>query len=131
MACFISRSNFASGLDSSHLSAVHEIMSMSPKDEGSYTCQAVNAAGITEERVQIRLEEDNGIGGPEPCRGDAPCEDDDRHPGNSGEVRFSKIFFYPLVLFFRKIIFFNAANVVGRFFTGKRFLRIRKKLSNK
>lgn len=53
-------------------------MSMSLDDEGSYTCQAINAAGITEERVQIRIEEDNSVGYPEPCRGDGPCDNDNR-----------------------------------------------------
>lgn len=62
------------------LSAVYEIFSVSPDDEGSYTCQATNAVGIAEERIQIRIEDGNDVD--EPCtgdRGDIPCPPDDRH----------------------------------------------------
>ncbi|XP_017764583.1 PREDICTED: basement membrane-specific heparan sulfate proteoglycan core protein-like isoform X4 [Eufriesea mexicana] len=38
-------------------SAVYEIYSASPSDEGSYTCYANNAAGIVEERVYISVED--------------------------------------------------------------------------
>ncbi|XP_076397846.1 terribly reduced optic lobes isoform X10 [Megachile rotundata] len=51
------------------LSAVYEILSASPDNEGSYTCHANNAAGIVEERVHIRVEDDSYP----PCRGDVPC----------------------------------------------------------
>ncbi|XP_023290722.1 basement membrane-specific heparan sulfate proteoglycan core protein [Orussus abietinus] len=57
------------------LSAVYEIFSVSPDDEGSYTCQATNAAGITEERVQIRIEDTPTY----PCRGDQ-CAPTDEGP---------------------------------------------------
>ncbi|RLU19726.1 hypothetical protein DMN91_008283 [Ooceraea biroi] len=64
------------------LSAVYEIFSVSPDDEGSYTCQATNTVGIAEERIQIRIEDDDGDSAP--CtgdRGDIPCApDDDQHP---------------------------------------------------
>ncbi|XP_032663569.1 basement membrane-specific heparan sulfate proteoglycan core protein-like isoform X7 [Odontomachus brunneus] len=63
------------------LSAVYEIFSVSPNDEGSYTCQATNAVGIAEERIQIRIEDDNDVD--EPCtgdRGDIPCPPDDSQP---------------------------------------------------
>ncbi|XP_014478060.1 PREDICTED: basement membrane-specific heparan sulfate proteoglycan core protein isoform X5 [Dinoponera quadriceps] len=63
------------------LSAVHEIVSVSPNDEGSYTCQATNPVGIAEERIQIRIEDDNDVD--EPCtgdRGDIPCSPDERQP---------------------------------------------------
>lgn len=56
------------------LSAVYEIFSVSSDDEGSYTCQATNAVGIAEERIQIRIEDDDDV----PCtgdRGDIPCDD--------------------------------------------------------
>ncbi|XP_020284881.1 basement membrane-specific heparan sulfate proteoglycan core protein isoform X6 [Pseudomyrmex gracilis] len=60
------------------LSAVYEIFSVSPDDEGTYTCQATNAVGITEERIHIRIEDDdyecNGD------RGDIPCDDDRDRP---------------------------------------------------
>lgn len=63
------------------LSAVHEIVSMTPDDEGSYTCQAVNAAGVAEERVQVRIEDDdNSVDEYPPCRGDQPCERPERPP---------------------------------------------------
>ncbi|XP_044017592.1 basement membrane-specific heparan sulfate proteoglycan core protein-like isoform X4 [Aphidius gifuensis] len=60
--------------------AIYEISSMSIDDEGSYTCQATNAAGVSEERVQLRIEDNEGyddevnsIDDPEACRGDQPC----------------------------------------------------------
>lgn len=57
------------------LTAIHEIMHMSLDDEGSYTCQATNAAGIIEDRVQVLIEdEDNDVNEVPPCRGDVPCE---------------------------------------------------------
>ncbi|XP_018343803.1 PREDICTED: basement membrane-specific heparan sulfate proteoglycan core protein isoform X2 [Trachymyrmex septentrionalis] len=62
------------------LSAVYEIFSVSPDDEGSYTCTATNAVGIAEERVQIRIEDDDDY---VPCtgdRGDIPCDDDRQRP---------------------------------------------------
>ncbi|XP_018057777.1 PREDICTED: basement membrane-specific heparan sulfate proteoglycan core protein isoform X9 [Atta colombica] len=62
------------------LSAVYEIFSVSPDDEGSYTCTATNAVGISEERVQIRIEDDDDY---VPCtgdRGDIPCDDDRQRP---------------------------------------------------
>ena len=49
------------GSSADRLTAIHEISSMSPDDEGSYTCTATNAAGINEERVEIRLADDNGV----------------------------------------------------------------------
>ncbi|XP_019884797.1 basement membrane-specific heparan sulfate proteoglycan core protein isoform X13 [Camponotus floridanus] len=72
------------------LSAVYELNSVSPDDEGSYTCQATNAVGIAEERIQIRIEEDDEY---IPCtgdRGDIPCDDrqqpqpDNRDPNQQG-----------------------------------------------
>ncbi|XP_071582302.1 basement membrane-specific heparan sulfate proteoglycan core protein isoform X3 [Temnothorax nylanderi] len=68
------------------LSAVYEIFSVSLDDEGSYTCQATNTVGITEERIQIRIEDDDDV----PCtgdRGDIPCDDrqqPDRDPNQAG-----------------------------------------------
>ncbi|XP_014607947.1 PREDICTED: basement membrane-specific heparan sulfate proteoglycan core protein isoform X7 [Polistes canadensis] len=53
------------------LSAVYEILSVSTDDEGSYSCQASNSVGIVEDRVLIRIE-DNDIDSI-PCRGDMPC----------------------------------------------------------
>lgn len=70
------------------LSAVYEIVSVSPNDEGSYTCQATNAVGIAEERIQIRIEDDNDVD--EPCtgdRGDIPCPPDDRQQPRPDHVR--------------------------------------------
>ncbi|XP_050453317.1 basement membrane-specific heparan sulfate proteoglycan core protein isoform X8 [Cataglyphis hispanica] len=69
------------------LSAVYEIFSVSSDDEGSYTCQATNAVGIAEERIQIRIEDDDDYA---PCtgeRGDIPCDDrqpDNRDPNQQG-----------------------------------------------
>ncbi|XP_072758588.1 basement membrane-specific heparan sulfate proteoglycan core protein isoform X16 [Anoplolepis gracilipes] len=62
------------------LSAVYEIFSVSSDDEGSYTCQATNTVGIAEERIQIRIEDDEDD---VPCtgdRGDIPCDDDRQRP---------------------------------------------------
>ncbi|XP_076230674.1 terribly reduced optic lobes isoform X32 [Nomia melanderi] len=59
------------------LSAVYEIFSVSHNDEGSYTCHAMNAAGMTEERVYIHIE-DNEVYSP--CGGDIPCTDDTNTP---------------------------------------------------
>ncbi|XP_076684002.1 terribly reduced optic lobes isoform X2 [Andrena cerasifolii] len=58
------------------LSAVYEILSVSPSDEGSYTCLAANAAGTVEERVYVRVDDHNEVY--PPCRGDMPCPDDKR-----------------------------------------------------
>ncbi|XP_070153239.1 basement membrane-specific heparan sulfate proteoglycan core protein isoform X5 [Polyergus mexicanus] len=69
------------------LSAVYEIFSVSSDDEGSYTCQATNAVGIAEERIQIRIDDDDDYA---PCtgeRGDIPCDDqrpDNRDPNQQG-----------------------------------------------
>lgn len=63
------------------MSAVYEIFSVSSDDEGSYTCQATNAVGIAEERIHIRIEDDEDDS--PPCsgdRGDIPCAPDDQHP---------------------------------------------------
>ncbi|TGZ46957.1 Basement membrane-specific heparan sulfate proteoglycan core protein [Temnothorax longispinosus] len=76
------------------LSAVYEIFSVSLDDEGSYTCQATNTVGITEERIQIRIEDDDDV----PCtgdRGDIPCDDQqqpqpDRDPNQGGGVLIPK-----------------------------------------
>lgn len=68
------------------LSAVYEINSVSTDDEGSYTCQATNAVGIAEERIQIRIEDDDDV----LCtgdRGDIPC--DDRQQPDSVCIIFS------------------------------------------
>ncbi|XP_054009839.1 basement membrane-specific heparan sulfate proteoglycan core protein-like isoform X3 [Hylaeus anthracinus] len=56
--------------------AVYEIYSVSDHDEGSYTCHAMNAAGVVEERVHIRIDDDNEVY--PPCRGDVPCTEDNR-----------------------------------------------------
>ena len=68
-------------------SAVYEIFAVSPDDEGSYTCQATNAVGIAEERIQIRIEEDDYV----PCtgdRGDIPCVDVRQRPDDSVCITF-------------------------------------------
>ncbi|KAI4497448.1 hypothetical protein M0802_007459 [Mischocyttarus mexicanus] len=62
------------------LSAVYEIFSVSTDNEGSYTCQASNSVGIVEDRVQIRIE-DNDIDSA-PCRGDMPCNNGQRNNNN-------------------------------------------------
>lgn len=69
-------------------SAVYEIFSVSPDDEGSYTCQATNAVGISEERIQIRIEDDNDVD--QPCtgdRGDIPCTPEEPHQSHIDNVR--------------------------------------------
>nr|CAD7571475.1 unnamed protein product [Timema californicum] len=43
--------------------AVYEISRVTKEDEGSYNCQARNAAGFTEDRLQLIVVEDNTIGG--------------------------------------------------------------------
>ncbi|KAK2578017.1 hypothetical protein KPH14_008439 [Odynerus spinipes] len=60
------------------LSAVYEIYSVSPDDEGSYSCQASNSVGIVEDRVHIRIE-DNDVDSV-PCRDDISCNNNNRHP---------------------------------------------------
>lgn len=67
------------------LNAVYEINYASPDDEGSYTCQAVNTAGTIEERVYVRIDDDNEVY--PPCRGDVPCTDDKQRPPAAGSVR--------------------------------------------
>ncbi|KAK0088927.1 hypothetical protein PV326_004677, partial [Microctonus aethiopoides] len=66
------------------LTAIHEIMSMSLDDEGSYTCTATNSAGIIEERIQVRIEDDdyNDVNEFPPCRGDVPCDRPGQRPGS-------------------------------------------------
>ncbi|XP_034185293.1 terribly reduced optic lobes isoform X7 [Osmia lignaria lignaria] len=60
------------------LEAVYEINSASPDDEGSYTCHANNAAGMVEERVYIRVE-DNEVYSPDEYPGpDKPENPDDQ-----------------------------------------------------
>lgn len=54
--------------------AVYEITHVSKADEGSYSCLARNAAGTTEERLHLRVEENEVIGGNFPGRGDIPGE---------------------------------------------------------
>lgn len=62
---------------STPLTAIYEIDSMTIDDEGSYTCQATNAAGVAEERIQVRVEDEdddiNSVDDPQACRGDQPC----------------------------------------------------------
>lgn len=71
------------------LSAVYEIFSVSPDDEGSYTCQATNAVGIAEERIQIRIEDDpysNCVG--EGCHsGGVDVGGRSRYPGSDDSHR--------------------------------------------
>ncbi|XP_034945971.1 basement membrane-specific heparan sulfate proteoglycan core protein isoform X4 [Chelonus insularis] len=70
------------------LTAIHEIMSMSLDDEGSYTCQATNTAGMTEERIQVVIDDDyNDVDEYPNCRGDAACEyPENRRPGSGSQV---------------------------------------------
>ncbi|XP_044579343.1 basement membrane-specific heparan sulfate proteoglycan core protein isoform X2 [Cotesia glomerata] len=71
------------------LSAVLDIVSMSLDDEGSYTCQATNAAGIIEERVHVRVDDDyndNDVDVSQPCRGDMPCPPNYNRPGSGSQV---------------------------------------------
>lgn len=50
--------------------AVYEITRVTKADEGSYSCLARNAAGTTEERLHLTVEENEVIGGQFPNRGD-------------------------------------------------------------
>ncbi|XP_053595057.1 basement membrane-specific heparan sulfate proteoglycan core protein isoform X11 [Microplitis demolitor] len=69
------------------LSAVLDIRSMSLDDEGSYTCQATNAAGISEERIQVRVDDDyNDVDVNQPCRGDTPCPPNHNRPGSGSQT---------------------------------------------
>ncbi|KAK7067002.1 hypothetical protein SK128_024180, partial [Halocaridina rubra] len=43
--------------------ALYEIASASRNDEGTYQCSAKNAAGMSEERLQLIIDED-GVGAP-------------------------------------------------------------------
>jgi hypothetical protein len=52
--------------------AVYEITHVTKADEGSYSCLARNAAGSTEERLHLTVEENEVIGGHFPPRGDIP-----------------------------------------------------------
>jgi hypothetical protein len=54
--------------------AVYEITRATKADEGSYSCLARNAAGTTEERLHLTVEENEVIGGHFPGRGDIPGE---------------------------------------------------------
>ncbi|PNF14537.1 hypothetical protein B7P43_G15031, partial [Cryptotermes secundus] len=61
--------------------AVYEITRVTKADEGSYSCLARNAAGTTEERLHLTVEENEVI----PGRGDIPGEHDGRsEPPHSG-----------------------------------------------
>lgn len=48
---------------------MYEITRVTKSDEGMYSCIARNAAGSTEERILLTVDEDNNIG---PTRGDIP-----------------------------------------------------------
>jgi hypothetical protein len=52
------------------LTAVYEITRVTKADEGSYSCLARNAAGTTEERLHLTVEENEVTGGQFPNRGD-------------------------------------------------------------
>jgi hypothetical protein len=54
--------------------AVYEITHVTKADEGSYSCLACNAAGTTEERLHLTVEENEIIGGQFPGQGDIPGE---------------------------------------------------------
>lgn len=54
--------------------AVYEITRVTKADEGSYSCLARNAAGTTEERLHLTVEENEVIDGHFPGRGDIPGE---------------------------------------------------------
>ena len=58
------------------MNAVHEIYSITPDDAGTYICQATNAAGISEESVHIRVDDDIVDVAPSGCRGDQPCNEE-------------------------------------------------------
>lgn len=60
--------------------AVYEIYSVSLDDEATYTCQATNSAGVSEESVHIKVDEDIIDQPPAPCRGDQPCNEDISYP---------------------------------------------------
>jgi hypothetical protein len=49
---------------------VYEITHVTKADEGSYSCLARNAAGTTEERLHLTVEENEVTGGQFPHRGD-------------------------------------------------------------
>lgn len=61
--------------------AVYEITRATKADEGSYSCSARNKAGLTEDRVQLIVEESNDVFDRYPERGDITGED----PGSYGE----------------------------------------------
>ncbi|KAJ1522549.1 hypothetical protein ONE63_001735 [Megalurothrips usitatus] len=70
--------------------AVYEITRASKADEGSYSCTARNKAGLTEDRVQLIVEESNEVIDRYPERGDTGYSD--REPfvvniGGSAELR--------------------------------------------
>nr|CAD7195790.1 unnamed protein product [Timema douglasi] len=78
--------------------AVYEISRVTKEDEGSYNCQARNAAGFTEDRLQLIVVEDNTIGGGSGSagggggggqgsshRGDIPAGGDDDDDGDDYE----------------------------------------------
>lgn len=48
--------------------AVYEITSVSRNDQGYYICMAQNTAGVSEERIQLYVEEEDNY----PKRGDIP-----------------------------------------------------------
>ncbi|CAL7942482.1 unnamed protein product [Xylocopa violacea] len=73
-------SNISPSLQGNPLSAVYEIHSASPDDEGSYICHASNSAGIVEERVYISVE-DNEIY--PPCTGNCP---EDNQPDRGDDI---------------------------------------------
>ncbi|XP_031778282.1 basement membrane-specific heparan sulfate proteoglycan core protein isoform X4 [Nasonia vitripennis] len=55
-------------------SATIDINSVSREDEGTYVCRASNSAGIVDDYVQIRIEDDiNSVESSEICRGDTAC----------------------------------------------------------
>lgn len=49
---------------------MYEITRVTKADEGSYSCLARNAAGTTEERLHLTVEENEVTGGQFPHRGD-------------------------------------------------------------
>jgi hypothetical protein len=54
--------------------AVYEIIRVTKADEGSYSCLARNAAGTTEERLHLTVEENEVIDNPFSGRGDISGE---------------------------------------------------------